>query len=1209
MVSKRGQRWVLLCLMVTFSLVAAGPLVLHERREVSATTTPAPEETAPVSDGGDQSPTSSVDKATTTAEGSTAKESTSADMTELASSTIATTAAPSAINGNDDDGDNFFTNSTILAGQLPLKPQLTPGWGVAGAILLMTGFVYTLIGIKNTWLHTFFSTAYLSSLGVAVLIVYVMTPPVPVAIQGAYVVAGVITGMLLGGAATIFRELTEGLGCLLGGFCFAMWLLTLQAGGLLPATTAKVIFIAAFTLAGFALYFSRYTRPYAMIGLMSFAGATVTVLGIDCFSKAGLKEFWAYIWDLNGKLFPFGANTYPLTKGIKVEIAVIVVLTIAGTISQLKLWKVVQAHREKRDEERAEEQRRRDEEEEYIGRRIEEDNARERRQWETVYGDQPPASADGSDSGVGDVDNEKKGRPSRTTVTRVSTNDDGIEMAELPASDIAPSPGIPHAEMPQPCANGLMVGGQDQENRVTIRVAQDEVEEEKSRTEPTPQTNDEASTTSRGGIIRRASAISGHSSRDFPTSAGPEVTPLPFRIPDAQERDEDPEDDRSSFATFADEDGRSVITDKRLSKGSLANRLSVGSGHLLRSLSRGSAMSQGSKRGTREFESQRLRLHQGESTEDLVPPQQRYSLAESLAATIDKMSMDDGARDDLGGLEDRSVHSDPEQEIGGPEKQHSSKHRKHPDVRPFSTTETVATDILSPSVMDGEDSHAAAKPEATNEVANPIDTSGTEARSEGSKHPKSVAPSAASTQASLTKERLPSGLSRVAMSYRTNEWAKHLSRAEAPEVEELQLNVNPAQENMSRPEKEVPAPVDVNELQKTAENGTPVPIIKRSPLSLSTTPPKAAPMRHSLSRSSLSHSPQHHSNEESPQPGVVIEGQDADSLSAPENGATPNWAATNNGLRPNNLRKPSDMYIQSIQEEHGDESKSIRQSPPLEEGSDSAGTSGPSSPVEVNPRLASRTSIPGIVSYSSPQTLLGKREMFLRSKSQSTLLGAPIPEASQPSSRRSSQLDDSYQYQPASTLDIQDVDDLPLSQRKELMRQSSRLSIRSNSGNLRPSSTMNLAHIPRTSATPIPPVAADGTAFDSHQPQRRHELPSQARRNSQLANFRQSVAADLRSGTPVISSSNGRETPMFAASTNSLLGTLGTANGNHDVGRSIEHQRSMLLSQREQEAQRKELERWEKERNERAFEERMRRGDFVDAHREALRRMQGNVRN
>jgi len=153
-----------------------------------------------------------------------------------------------------------------------------------------------LVGIKHRWLHIFLSTALLTSLSVTVLIIYVMNPPVSNAVQGAYVVAVVLTGLIFGSIALVFKELTDGLGSLLGGFCLAMWFLVLAPGGLVKSTTGRAVLIAAFSLASFSTYSSHYTRNYGLIFGTAFAGAMTSIIGLDCFSRAGLKEFWLYIW-------------------------------------------------------------------------------------------------------------------------------------------------------------------------------------------------------------------------------------------------------------------------------------------------------------------------------------------------------------------------------------------------------------------------------------------------------------------------------------------------------------------------------------------------------------------------------------------------------------------------------------------------------------------------------------------------------------------------------------------------------------------------------------------------------------------------------------------------------------------------------------------------------------------------------------------------
>lgn len=94
----------------------------------------------------------------------------------------------------------------------------------------------------------------------------------------------------------MFKELTEGLGCLLGGFCLSMWLLTLTPGGLITESGSKAGFIIALSAGPYALSYSSYTRLYVLVPSNAIAGATAFTLGVDCYSRAGWKEFWLYLW-------------------------------------------------------------------------------------------------------------------------------------------------------------------------------------------------------------------------------------------------------------------------------------------------------------------------------------------------------------------------------------------------------------------------------------------------------------------------------------------------------------------------------------------------------------------------------------------------------------------------------------------------------------------------------------------------------------------------------------------------------------------------------------------------------------------------------------------------------------------------------------------------------------------------------------------------
>jgi hypothetical protein len=161
---------------------------------------------------------------------------------------------------------------------------------------MITGFCYGMIGIKNKMLYHFFGVAYLAALAVTVLIIYCMNPPVSDGVQGGFVVAAIFAGILSGACSLLFPDMIEGFGCMLGGYCLSMWFLCLKDGGLIQQRTGKIIFIACMSVAAFSLSFSHYTRTYGLIVCIPFSGATAAMIGIDCFSRAGLKEMWIYVW-------------------------------------------------------------------------------------------------------------------------------------------------------------------------------------------------------------------------------------------------------------------------------------------------------------------------------------------------------------------------------------------------------------------------------------------------------------------------------------------------------------------------------------------------------------------------------------------------------------------------------------------------------------------------------------------------------------------------------------------------------------------------------------------------------------------------------------------------------------------------------------------------------------------------------------------------
>lgn len=999
---------------------------------------------------------------------------------------------------------------------------------------MISGAIYTVVGIKNRLLHIFLSAAYLAGLSVTVLIVYVMNLPVGNAVQGAYVVAATMTGLILGGGAIVFADMTEGLGCLLGGFCLSMWLLSLKAGGLLTATSGKAIFIASFTLAVFATSFHRRTRPYGLIGSTSFAGATVVVLGIDCFSRAGMKEFWAWIWDLNPDLFPLGAETYPLTRGIRVEIAVIIVIFLMGIISQMKLWKIIKERREQRAAERLDDERVMEQEEENVGRRIENLNAGERSQWEAAYGNKDgpakPSTLSHRDSGVADMESQKKGAMSIVTSTRHS-REDGIEMAQMssptqsiPAglvmTDNRRDNGIPNVQVtPSPESSDTVEG----ENTI----------EQKRQSPASPAEEGKVWVVGSDGEARLEREPSQRQSQassppvSTRNSRTPEIVPLPFKVPEGEA-----EDDGSSIVALAEDEEENSCPARQ------SHRISAGSA-IMRRLSKRSLLSPSPR------SSKRFSVGHGQSTEDLVIPYEvDDDRASSIAATIDGLSEDERSpRSSVDGVPD-TTESRVENFPASPREAQLEVTKSYPHVESTGgTTENISTgeaDIATtpdPQTLSAENSEDPSnrrslvsstdlnvKEELIPDAELPIDTEPDEVKT--SRAARSTTSASESRRMSLTKDRLPAPLPRVAMSYRTNEWAKHLSNAETPEVEELKLEEDLEEGDL--PATEMPAPVNVEDLQQTAEQAAP--LASRPASSASQT------IHPALSRS-------------------VSSPTMADNF-VPINNANPLPHA--NALS----RSASQQSLHSQSNRFRVSSSPVIPQPIVE----SAVEENFSPPSSTTGNLYPTHTAP----FGSTSTLIGKRDTMMRNKSYQTAQ-SPLPSTPELStnfsspyqsqfqsrsvSRANSDAGSIYNYQNniSNSILVEDDDNISLSARRELIRQSS------------------LQQIGRPGATLLQPTPP----FDSHQPVRQSSAPSPSAREQQLASFRASIMQDMQ---------------------NTAVPKL-----------NVERQRSALWQERQVEEQRRVLEAQRKGEFESAFDERMRRGDMLDIHRDALRKMQARA--
>lgn len=1052
-----------------------------------------------------------------------------------------------------DHSDLIRMAVTIPAGQLPLKPAITPGLSVGGVVLMISGAAYAMIGIKTRWLHCFCSVGFLAALGVTVLILYVMNPPISNAVQAGYVMAALATGALLGGASLIFKDVLECLACLLGGFCLAMWLLTLRAGGLIGSGGAGVvIFICAFSVAGLGGFFSRWTREYFMIACIAFSGSTAVVIGIDCFTRAGLKEFWAWIWDVNANLFPLGADTYPLTRGIRVEQAATILIFLCGIMSQTKIWKVIKERRARKGEERRKDEAVMQEEDEAAGRKIEGQNAREMRDWDAVYGN-PKSLASvhtahtAHDSGLGDMDSEKKHHRtsgSGTTVTQVSvvSNGDHIEMMKM-----LPKPPKAAAE--------LVMGKNDNDGIITVQVAVDEVTT--PAREIMPERVVQAEKTRNGG---KPSAESLRAAGQTPI---PQVVPLPFKVPTTEDEELRDDADCSSIAAVPDHVDNLQETQSVGSKrSSFAKRLSASSADLFRRISQHS-MSRQLEQATREG---------GESTEELTSHERADR--DSVAATFDDASVS-------GGRSERALSREIE-----------------PEALAKGSEEAVVT-VAAAKEGTGERPTSYASTGILDPAA--IPTTPEQQTEDETKPGKSMVSEVTSGPVSLTKEHLPARLSKVALSYRTNEWAKHLSYADLPATEELNIPepIAPAAATVDEPA----APVNMQELQKTAVNAAPPPAMPRtaSAMSMARASNVGVPAGQSSRRTSARMG------------GAIAEGDEPDS-------------SINSKARQAAVQAAAAALV-------GESPRTLPWRPP----------------------------VPGVVSYDSPQTLIGKRDMIMRIKNSALRSDADLAShdsktgavpalgpdslsssrrssgtyaaAGQPSSHqkhtggpplahRNNKKQYNFERNPGTppSTDADLDDDIPLSQRRTLIRErrSSTNSMNSNSaGNNTPSrrssfgyaSPPPLVHAATSSnsgtSSPATPMNLGGALGSPAPVARRSDLPSQSGSRDSLV-LRQSYSQPrMSSSGPLINAVYGIP---GTSSNHSLPAHQRVSVLDAEAQRDLDAQRKMLMGQKEAEARRRESRRAEQARGERQFETRMRTdSQMMELHREAMRKMQRKV--
>lgn len=504
--------------------------------------------------------------------------------------------------------------------------------------------------------------------------------------------------------------------------------------------------------------------------------------------------------DLNSDIFPLHyKGPYPTTRGIRVEIAAIILIWLMGIMSQMKVWNIIK----KRRQEKAKEQRDKDEErnmaDENHGRRVEEGIKRERGSWEAAHGSSGRGKIVHLDSGIGtDEPSTRKGSMSVTGMSETRGLDsEGLELQEME------DPG-----------KYLKEGG-----RVTVHVAQDdEIPQFQSPTgrrsigsaretilEPFfHESLTQASRPMGSEAPPRNLSAKGSSKSIGPgLTLKPKITRLPFKVPSP---DPQSDDDSSSVAASAASALDPAQSSKRTSGSPITRKLS--------------------KRSLRRY------VAGSTSEEALMIPYPEDDQASSVAATIDGVSDQANSEDERTKGRSQSPSHDPEKDASMEEPMQgmnqgvdnaasgrSTNHSLAGESQVVGAPSPVGTFALRPEIT--------VLPSSERSRASSID--GLQ-KTTKQPHNESISKCEASPEdferrperASLSGN-LPEGASKVVTAYRTNEWAKHLDAADIPDFDELKLNEVRATNSALHNER--PVPIDKGALQQTPLDAEPAPML------------------------------------------------------------------------------------------------------------------------------------------------------------------------------------------------------------------------------------------------------------------------------------------------------------------------------------------------------------------------------------------------
>ncbi|KAF7799251.1 hypothetical protein EIP86_010483 [Pleurotus ostreatoroseus] len=238
-------------------------------------------------------------------------------------------------------------SATASADPSHLDTKIDPGFGVLGAILILTGLPSAFLGHKNRWTSFFLIGFYTLSLVCLVLILkfgvlQAVNPP-STTLRGLFVLACCVAGIAGGAVSIFFWKATRYFIGAWGGFAFALWIQCFRNGGLIHPIGFRWILYIACAVVGFLLCAIPKIHYQIILVSTAFVGATAFMLGVDCYTTTNLKEF--YMWNLGfTSLFPRYESLgiqFPVSQTMEIELGLEGAVALMGIAMQLRLYKIL----------------------------------------------------------------------------------------------------------------------------------------------------------------------------------------------------------------------------------------------------------------------------------------------------------------------------------------------------------------------------------------------------------------------------------------------------------------------------------------------------------------------------------------------------------------------------------------------------------------------------------------------------------------------------------------------------------------------------------------------------------------------------------------------------------------------------------------------------------------------------------------------------